>query len=353
MSKAHTNYHVRISDSLILPPVKSNRGIQLTELQKEIEFLRGKNTELVNVVKHWETRETFVESSEYKFKNLVASYLKELRSKANPLKYSAEVVEQNEEVITQTYEKMFKLLQTLQDKIDELVTKKEDLLTIEFNAKLQDIIGSLEREKKEKFEQIDKLVKKEKELETDYELLKASISMIESKNTFYESENKRLRSELRQAKLEINGLEKRIFDIKRNEKKGDLSSVLITPVHSTISASAKHIGIETSLNSPIISKRNSSIEDFTPLRYEAIINRLQKLLKIEKQNLRDYKILYFKEVQSRSEIENILLSCIEEIRSQIIKNNYKDFNSELAEKLTTQDQVLKLVYEMLKTKIKD
>lgn len=340
---SHSYLSPRLNDSQILPPINQEKYNQIFDLKKENELLRIENSDLHKSISF--SRDNSFTTSHKNFKSLVSGYLTELKIKPNVNKHSTDLVEGNDEYITETFGKIFELLRDLQNDLDEHLSRKEDMIIILFNARLQDIIKHIEIEKKQKFEQLERLLENERKLKNDYDILWGSVSLIENKNSQLEKENKRLKIDLRQAAMEIEGLKKRMFEFKKSEKhKNDLSTVYNTPAHN--SSSSRIVPFD-STKTQKIQLRKSSMEEFTPARYETVIKRLQKLLKIEKTNLKEFKASYINEISTRSNLENILINCIVEVHSQI--SNYKETgnNLELIDKLTSNLEILSLIKEKL------
>ena len=90
-------------------------------------------------------------------------------------------------------------------------------------------------------------------------------------------------------------------------------------------------------------------------KYEAIITKLKKMLDLERNNLRAARTAYARELQSKTELEQILRQCVEDVKQEIInrKSEMRLYKSELAEEeqekilevLFSQERVLTLLYD--------
>jgi hypothetical protein len=146
--------------------------------------------------------------------------------------------------------------------------------------------------------------------------------------------------------MEIGALQKRIFELKEKNVvfpsiKGSRTAEIHTKSQKEIKTTS--MGIETDL-----------IEDESAGRYQKIIVKLQKLLALEKNNVRAARNAYFRELNSRSEIEETIISCIEEVKKQRKsgkRGNFQfSYNMAVAEKLSNSEAVLIKLQEFLSHK---
>lgn len=91
-----------------------------------------------------------------------------------------------------------------------------------------------------------------------------------------------------------------------------------------------------------------------PERGEAVIERLKHMIEVERRNLKHVRTAYAKELQNKTELEQMLKQCSDEVRSQNIrKTGMKGKQSALTaedrekiiEMMLSQDKVLSLLYE--------
>jgi len=92
-------------------------------------------------------------------------------------------------------------------------------------------------------------------------------------------------------------------------------------------------------------------------RSETVINNLKSAVIKEKKKMHKLKTLYIKELESKSEFENILKKCVEDVKDEITeiqKHSKKSMNSEsleksdrarFVEKLIADEKILTLIYD--------
>ena len=176
-------------------------------------------------------------------------------------------------------------------------------------------------------------------------MLKGSVGVIEAKNSHLEKENKEIKHLMKVKDLEISELEKRMFEFKKR-------SVKLPSIKST-----KALEIETprlkNVKTSSMAIETDAIEDDTSARYQKVVSKLQKLLMIEKNNVRAARNAYFRELNSRSEIEDSIISCIEEVKKErdAKKGTFQlSYNMALTEKLANNENILKKLQEFISSK---
>jgi hypothetical protein len=325
------------------PLVRQDPSQRQLELHKENEQLKVDIVILKKNLGYLEQRNHEMLKNEIQYRNLIKLYQQELKKLSNNHELLNDLSEKHQLSISEIHNEINSNISNLQGKIDEIITNREELIIAVFNSKLKEINDNLEKEKKEKFEDLEKGAAKKNLLKHELEVLKGSIGVIEAKNTHLETQNKELKHLLKVQDLEINALQKKIFELKEK-------NVVFPNIKTTreTSKSQKEIKVNTmACETDIVNEDHAG-------RYQKIIQKLQKLLTIEKNNVRAARNAYFRELNSRSEIEETIIACIEEVKKQR-KNTKKSayqlsYNMSLVEKLTNSEIVLNKLKDFLNHK---
>ncbi|CAG9322180.1 unnamed protein product [Blepharisma stoltei] len=354
MNKAHVPVsQLRSGDNPSLPVLRPNyESTKLLEHQKEIESLKNEIADLKYDIQLLRKKEKESIKTELQYKQLIRTYQQEL-SKNSILqsKMPTEESEKNVHVIGEAYDKVYDCIKQLQDRIDDMLVNKEVSLIAVFDAKLQEISKELENEKKAKLEYIEGLAERENKSLKELEILRGSVELIEAKNCYLETENKRLRGELKQARSEYENLERRLFQMKESRPKPRVPSPksLISPKSSTSVLLSPPVSPGSRVNSFLSSKRSEN--DNADARYQQVIEKLKKSIEFQKNNLRAARTAYIREIQNKNEIEQVVQVCLDEVKKQLVQNKDKTKNKgentrqELINKLTTQEEILSLLYQ--------
>lgn len=285
--------------------------------------------------------------SDIDYKNAIIGYQEELQGRKKKIKLSKE----NMRIIKDSYQNMFDSLQLMQEKIQEMLTMKEEALGAVFNSKLKEMIKQLEKEKREKFEFLDSLAEKETKLRQELELLKASVFVIESKNDALEKKNKKLAIDGKIKDLEIEGLKKKMFEFKKQKLR--LPPLEIPRSNSTVPESvASDIRASPMLTlNPNMTER----EEISSLNNQSFIYKLQKQLKVEKQNCRAAREAYTREIENKSELFRIVQECYEETKehtAQIKMSSNKKMKDYLRQKFLDQLATRETILELINSKLR-
>lgn len=228
---------------------------------------------------------------------------------------------------------------------DEVYDHERDIVRI-FDMKLAHICEELEDKRQKKVTEINTLMKKEGKISKELEILRASAQIIDSKNSNLEQDNKQLKIELKLKDSELKEIMEKYYRLKKQieneeDQRFEMMSSIRSPFAET-SPKSQTRQIETAL-----SMHNPHID-----RYEAVISRLKKLLEIERKNLRAARTAYTREIESKTELENMLRKCIELVRNDIIRKRgiYKkvDGNEEsqmLIDQLLNSEEILTTIYD--------
>ena len=328
------------------PVLRTDSNVRIQELHREAENLRFETAQLKKMISFLEQRNHEMLKNEMQYRNIIKSYQVEVKRKSNPIDTLSDTTERNASIFNETHKELRENIKKLQLKVDEILTSREETLVALYNSKLKEINQNLEKEKKKKYEELEGLAKTEHMLGKELQMLKGSVGVIEAKNTHLEKENKEIKQLLKVKDLEISELEKRMFEFKQQSIKfPSIKGAKSTDLHSKSQKDIKTISlaIETDI-----------IEDQTSARYQKVISKLQKMLAIEKNNVRAARNAYFRELNSRSDIEEIILGCIEEVKKEktnATKKPYQlSYNMSVVEKLTNNEDLLIKLQEFLTRK---
>ncbi|CAG9324855.1 unnamed protein product [Blepharisma stoltei] len=319
---------------------------QISDLQKENDALKRENLKLSTHLEFLQKKDSQAMKAEISFKNLIRGYQDELSGRKSIFKLSKDDVKS----VSGSYENLFDSIELMKDKVQEMLSQKEEALGAIFNTKLKEISKQLEKEKKEKFEFIDSLAEKEIKLTEELELLKASVFMIESKNNSLERENKKLAINLKERDIEIKGLQDKLFKLKK--KKMKLPPIEMPRSLSTIPPdciSDKRVS-PAMVNNPI----NTEREEISSLNTQNYVYKLQRQLKVEKNNARAAREAYRREVENKGELFKLIQECYEDTKEhvqQVKMSSIKKLNDYLKQKfmdeLTKREKILELITEKL------
>lgn len=335
--------------SLTVKPIESplprmDPNIRIQELHKENENLKYEMGQLKKTISSFEQKNQEMLKNEIQYRNVIKSYQNDLKKKS-----AGVLLDVNEKISTSIMDSHRELTENIgrmQQKVDDIISNREEILVAVYNSKLRDINRNLEQEKKEKFEYVEGLAEREHMLSKELQMLKGSVGVIEAKNSHLEKENKNLKLLAKVKDLEINELHKKMSEYKK-------SSLKFPSIKS-----AKNLEIKGTTHNIIKTTSSAvetdNIEDDTGKRYQKVIAKLQKLLMIEKNNVRAARNAYFRELSSRSDIEDTIISCIEEIKKEKAStkpNHQSAFYLSLSEKLVNSEVILKRLQEFLSQKV--
>jgi hypothetical protein len=139
---------------------------EIIVLKKNLAFLEQRNEEMLK--------------NEIQYRNLIKIYQSELK-KNNKFELLNDLSEKHQLGITDIHKEINQNISDLQGKVDEILTNREEMIVSVFNSKLREINENLEKEKKEKFEDLEKGAAKKNLLKQELDMLKGSIGVIEAK----------------------------------------------------------------------------------------------------------------------------------------------------------------------------
>ena len=325
------------------PVLRLDLNSKSQDLHKEIESLRFELSSLKKKVLHLEQRNHEMLKNEIQYRNVIKSYQFELKKHLKGQELFNEIPETNSLSIEDYHSELNENVINLHEKVNEIVSNRGEMILAVFNSKLKDINNTLEKEKKEKFEYIEGLADREHALSKELQMLKGSIEVIEAKNSHLEKQNKEFKHLIKVKDLEISELQKRIFEIK--EKNLVLPSINSERSAIKLSLSQKNIKMTS------LAIETDFVEDDTSKRYQKIISKLQKLLSIEKNNVRAARNAYFRELNNRGEVEETIIKCIDEVKKE--RKNAKrsayqlSYNMSVVERLSNSEAILTKLQEFM------
>jgi hypothetical protein len=328
------------------PILRLDLASRCLEMQKEIEGLRSESSHLKAKILLLEETNHQMLKYEIQYRSIIKSYQIELKKRGG---LSDTVFETSSDKLlsnfSDTHKELNQNISKLQSKITEILSDREQAIITMFDSKLNQLNKNLDLEKKEKFEHLEGLAEREQILNKELQMLKGSIEVIEAKNSYLEQENKRIKQLLKAKDTEISGLEKKMFELKEKS--------ISFPNIKTSRSKESNTKSQQEIKTHSLAIETDEIEDES-YRYQKIIQKLQKMLAIEKNNVRAARNAYFTELNNRSEIEEVVLNCIQEVSKE--KKNAKrtsfqlSYNMTLVEKLTKNEELLRNLQEYLNQK---
>jgi hypothetical protein len=224
---------------------------------------------------------------------------------------------------------------------------------------MKEINRELDDEKKRKTMGVDNYAEKAEQLARELELMKASMDLIENKNEILKRENGLLKQKFRTQEAERNLLVRQIVDYKRENAqiaaeiamhKEILNTARLTPSMSKADSEFDRASKMSDYNF----RQENSTDSQKISRYEKIISRLNRQIEVVRKGLKKVRNDYATEIQCKTEIEQILRECVEEVKSEIqtTRRNQKDSVSltiqereKIMEKMLSQERVLSLLYD--------
>lgn len=197
------------------PMFRLDPGTKLQEFHKEHDQMRSEIILLKKNLAFLEQRNHEMLKNEIQYRKLIKSYQNELK-KNNKFELLGDLSEKHQLGITEIHKEINSSISDLQGKVDQILSSREEMIVSMFNTKLREINEKLEKEKKEKFEDLEKGAAKKNLLKHELDMLKGSIGVIEAKNAHLYSQNKEYKHLIKMKDMEINALQKRIFEIKKS-----------------------------------------------------------------------------------------------------------------------------------------
>ena len=288
----------------------SDLEIKISELKKLIQNVKDKSEQMMHDM---QAREERYLKREKEYRKTLVEYENELRARAN---YAGPVEEQfnrNNQKIDKLHNIIIENVSHIQKKTSQILAEQEKDIKRQFNSKMKEVSKDLEIEKKKKLEGVGNYAEKESQLTRELELMKTSMELIVSKNNILEEENAVIQKEFNSQQLVRDVLFKEIVALKRE------NAVIMEEIakikESTLSSFNPQRSVSNSVMPSPFPKKDSKFEDSS--RYEFIIQRLKKILETERRNLKNVRNAYARELQNKTELEQILRQCVDEVKNEI------------------------------------
>lgn len=297
---------------------------------------------------------------EKEYRKTLSEYESELRARGNyssqPLEHQ---IERNYNKVERLYGQIEDNIGNIQRKTTQILTEQERDIKRQFETRMKEINRELEDEKKRKTMGVDNYAEKAEQLSRELELMKASMDLIESKNEILKRENGLLKQKFRTQEAERNLLVRQIVDYKRENAqiaaeiamyKEMLNTTRLTPSMSKADSEFERASRMSDYNF----RQENSIDSQKISRYEKIISRLNRQIEVIRKGLKKVRNDYATEIQCKTEIEQILRDCVEEVKSEIqtSRRSQKDSDAltvqereKIVEKMLSQERVLSLLYD--------
>ena len=321
---------------------------RISELKKLIQAEKDKSDQMTHDM---QAREERYLKREKEYRKTLTEYDNELRARAN---YNGPVEDQfsrNMQKIDKLHNVILDNVSHIQKKTSQILSEQEKDIKRQFNSKMKEVSKDLELEKKKKLEGVGNYAEKESQLTRELELMRTSMDLIISKNSLLEEENIKIQKEFNSQQLVRDVLFKEIVALKRE------NAVIMEEIAKYKEAAMSAFTPQRSVSNSIIPtsypKREIKQEDGS--RYDFIIQRLKKVLDTERRNLKNIRNAYARELQNKTELEQILRQCVDEVKAEFQKDiggdkkrniqlNAQD-REKIIELMLSQERVLSLLYE--------
>ena len=297
---------------------------------------------------------------EKEYRKTLSEYESELRARGN---YSSqpleEQIERNYNKVESLYGQIEDNIGNIQRKTTQILTEQERDIKRQFETRMKEINRELDDEKKRKTMGVDNYAEKAEQLARELELMKASMDLIESKNEIMKRENGFLKQKFKTQEAERNLLVRQIVDYKRENAQvaaetAMYKEMLHTPRLNPSMSKADSEFDRASKMSDYNFRQEHSTDSQKISRYEKIISRYNRQIEFVRKGLKKVRNDYATEIQCKTEIEQILRECVEEVKSEIqtTRRNHKDSvalttqeRERIVEKMLSQERVLSLLYD--------
>ncbi|CAG9312263.1 unnamed protein product [Blepharisma stoltei] len=330
---------------------------KLLELQEQLEDEKSRSKDLQ--AKITERQERYVKR-EQEYRRTIADYETKLRQGAGekPLQL-LETTGRTLEKINNYQGQILNKIGTIQLKTTHLLQDQEKEIVRDFNVMLNNKTKELEEEKRKKVLGIGSYSQKESRLMEELDMRKASVEIIENKNKLLHKKNSELKIEFKAHENDQFLLEKELNEAREKNKKlkNELSKARENSISVPQEMQAQTAGFDTDYRSEERLKyspsRASDID--LPNRYESIIQKLKRMLELERKNLRAARTAYARELESKRELETLIRQCVDDVKSHITKKRAEqrikgpdsspDDIEKVIEVLLSQERVLTLLYD--------
>lgn len=326
----------------------SDLEAKIFELKKQIQAEKDKAEQMTHDM---QAREDRYLKREKEYRKTLNEYENDLRARSN---YNGPVEDQynrNMQKIDKLHQVILENVGSIQKKTSQILAEQEKDIRRQFDSKKNEVNRDIELERKKKLEGVGNYAEKESQLTRELELMKNSMKLIMSKNELLKEENKKIEKEFQSQQKDRDALFKEIVALKKEN--ATLSEEIAKYKESQYESFLPQRSISNSSMPGVFQKRDLKVEDTS--RYEFIIQRLKKILETERKNLKNVRNAYARELQNKTELEQILRQCVDEVKSEITQGmpEYKKKNlvlsaqdrEKIIELMLSQERVLSLLYE--------
>lgn len=326
----------------------SDLEVKIFELKKQIQAEKDKAEQMTHDM---QAREERYLKREKEYRKTLNEYENDLRARSN---YNGPVEDQynrNMQKIDKLHQVILENVGSIQKKTSQILAEQEKDIRRQFDSKKNEVNRDIELERKKKLEGVGNYAEKESQLTRELELMKNSMKLIVSKNELLKEENKKIEKEFQSQQKDRDALFKEIVALKKEN--ATISEEIAKYKESQYESFLPQRSISNSSMPGIFQKRDLKVEDTS--RYEFIIQRLKKILETERKNLKNVRNAYARELQNKTELEQILRQCVDEVKSEITQGmpEYKKKNlvlsaqdrEKIIELMLSQERVLSLLYE--------
>ena len=321
---------------------------RISELKKLIQSEKDKSDQMTHDM---QAREERYLKREKEYRKTLTEYDNELRVRSN---YSGPVEDQfnrNMHKIDKLHNVILDNVSHIQKKTSQILGEQEKDIKRQFNSKMKEVSKDLEIEKKKKLEGVGNYAEKESQLTRELELMRTSMDLIISKNSLLEEENTKIQKEFNSQQLVRDVLFKEIVALKREN--AVINEEIAKYKESAMSAFTPQRSVSNSVMPTAYPKREVKHEDVS--RYDNVIQRLKKVLDNERKGLKNIRNAYARELQGKTELEQIMRQCVDEVKAEVQRDaggdkkknlqlNAQD-REKIIELMLSQERVLSLLYE--------
>ena len=326
----------------------SDLELKIIELKKLIQAEKDKAEQMTHDM---QAREERYLKREKEYRKTLNEYENDLRARSN---YNGPVEDQynrNMQKIDKLHHVILENVGSIQKKTSQILAEQEKDIRRQFDSKKNEVNRDIELERKKKLEGVGNYAEKESQLTRELELMKNSMKLIVSKNNLLKDENVKIEKEFQSQQKDRDALFKEIVNLKKENAM--LSEEIAKIKESQYEPFLPQRSISNASMVGTFQKNNLKVEDTS--RYEFIIQRLKKILETERKNLKNVRNAYARELQNKTELEQILRQCVDEVKSDLTQgmSDYKKKNlvlsaqdrEKIIELMLSQERVLSLLYE--------
>ena len=322
--------------------------VDVSELQRLLDLERIHSRRLEEELKNKEDR---FKRKETQYLRLLSEYESELHFRTDTA--LSPVNEQSAKYfnnIKSLHGQIMSMVTNMQGTTAHVLGLQEKDIVRRFNIKLNDLKSNLEKEKKEKIESVETNAEHEVQRAHELELLRASIELVENQNKELQAQNRQLRLA---AKTQEDTNQELVSKLVAAKKK------MISLVEETERYRSNSMMQSQSLEAlPRLTPMEKSPETLPtdPTRYEVSIQHLKRMLEMERRNCKQARAALVNEMRSRTELEQILRRCIDDIREDLagLQTDTPSFNTDLGrvererlvEQLLGQEKVLSMLHDL-------